>query len=97
MTRCTCTVFARSWKLHRHDCPRYQAHEQREHPITPSQRREGKTERISTIVKKFKREQSAASQHEVKMMLSTTSKHERIKKKLAALRDEDRLYDVVRK
>jgi hypothetical protein len=49
MTRCTCTVFARSAKLHSHDCAKRKAYEQ-QHP-TPSERRAGKKERIKGMVK----------------------------------------------
>jgi hypothetical protein len=52
MTRCTCTVFARNIKLHSPDCAKRKAYEQQQQqqPITSSERKAGKKERIAKMV-----------------------------------------------
>ena len=47
-TTCTCTVFARSGKLHNHDCPKYQAYER------TSTRKASKKERIKELLEKLR-------------------------------------------
>jgi hypothetical protein len=60
MTRCTCTVFARSGKLHHHDCPKRKAYvrgrERREQALITSTRegtKAGKHERIRKMLAKL--------------------------------------------
>jgi hypothetical protein len=49
MILCTCTVFARSGKMHDHNCPKRQAYEQQAQ--SSSERKAGKCGRIKAIVK----------------------------------------------
>jgi len=66
---CTCTVFARTGKLHRPDCPKHKTYAQHKHEQTIT-RKAGKKERMKTLLNELRPDEPTPMDEDLKKVLT---------------------------